>query len=348
MDMKRARYIATFAVLGLSLAASSSGASEATQSDIPQPVALAPPPPPLFEPLLPTVRSIPRIQYPHGVVGLRDVTYKVVRGYRPLKLDLYVPTNTRVQHPAVIWIHGGGWEIGNPRADWTYGDWTQVLARLSARGYVVAAITYRFSHEARFPAAIQDVKDAVRFVRKHASLYGIDPSRVAAWGLSAGGHLAALTGTTCHTDALNGRTADPNVSSCVQAVVDWFGSTDFNLGTQRPVMGAIADFMGCEPSLCTAELLATGSPMTYVGDDAPPFLIMQGGADPIVPPIQSQALAEALKAHGVDVQLMVYPGLGHGFTGATHAQEQQMLETAFNFLDMKLGNKAAVTPSRLH
>jgi acetyl esterase/lipase len=343
MGMKRAAHcIATCAVLGLSLAGSPSGASEATQSDIPQPVTAVPGPPPLFEPPLPTVNSTPRIQYPHRVVGLRDVTYKVVPGYRPLKLDLYVPSNTRVQHPAIVWIHGGGWEIGNPRADWTYGDWTQVLAKLAARGYVIAAITYRFSHEAKFPAAIQDVKDAIRFVRKHAGLYGVDPSRVAAWGLSAGGHLAALAGTSCHADALNAGTADPDTSSCLQAVVDWFGSTDFNLGTLGPAARAVADFMGCDPSHCASELLATGSPVSYVEDDAPPFLIMQGSVDPIVPPAQSQTLADALKAHGNEVQLIIYPGLGHGFTGATGAQEQQILQTTFDFFDEKLAHNAAL------
>jgi acetyl esterase/lipase len=346
--MKSARCIAACALLGLSLLASQLWAGATTQSDIPQAAAPAPGPPPLFEPPLPTVHSTLRIQYPHGVVGLQDVTYKVVPGYRPLKLDLYVPTNTRVQHPAVVWIHGGGWEIGNPRADWTYGDWTHVLARLAARGYVVAAITYRFSHEAKFPAAIQDVKDAVRFVRKHATEYGIDPARIAAWGLSAGGHLAALTGTSCHAEALNAGAADPDTSSCVQAVVDWFGSTDFNLGPEGPAARAVADLMGCEPSLCSTELLATGSPVSYVADGAPPFLIMQGSADPLVPPAQSQALAEALKAHGDEVQVIIYPGLGHGFTGATPAQEQQILETTFEFFDQKLANTATISGKPVH
>src|SRR5580704_14546475 len=141
----------TAALPWLLLAACQLPAADSAQADAPSPLIAAPVPliPPLFESPLPTVNSTTRIQYPHGVVGLQDVTYKVVRGYRPLKLDLYVPADIKRRHPAVVWLHGGGWEIGNPRADWTYGDWTQVLARLAARGYVVAAITYRFSHEAK-------------------------------------------------------------------------------------------------------------------------------------------------------------------------------------------------------
>ena len=290
-------------------------------------------PPALYAEPLPTVHAAGRLTYPMHVVGLRDLTYKEVAGYRPLKLDLYVPENTTVRHPAVVWIHGGGWEIGNPRADWTYGDWTQVLARLAARGYVVAAITYRFNREAAFPAAIQDVKDAIRFVRKHADLYGVDSGHIAAWGLSAGGHLAALAGTTCHVDALNAGSSDPALSPCVQAVVDWFGPADFNLGASS---SNVAKLLGCAAEACTHDELARGSPVTYVSEGAPPFLLMQGGEDPLVPPEQSARLEAVLKAHGDSVQRIVYPGLGHGFSGATPQQEQQFLDEVFRFFDRTL------------
>lgn len=291
-------------------------------------------PPALYEEPLPTVDSATGIRYSNDVVGLRDITYKTVTGYRPLKLDLYVPRDTHTRHPAVIWIHGGGMELGNPRTDWTYGDWTQVLAELAGRGYVVAGITYRFSGEAIFPAAVLDVKDAIRFVRKNADLYGVDPDRLVAWGLSAGGYFSAMVGTTCQVDDFNAESSDPDISCCVQAVVDWFGPTDFNLGNIDAKSDAVLKFLGCDP--CAEELRAQASPVTYVTDNAPPFLIMQGGADPLVVPEQSQRLHELLKAHGVESQLIVYPGLGHGFNGATEDQLREILETTFTYIDQQM------------
>jgi acetyl esterase/lipase len=293
----------------------------------------------LYQAPLRTLTTAPRILYPGKVVGLQDLTYKTVPGFRPLKLDLYAPANTKVLHPAIIWIHGGGWEIGDPRSDWTYGDWTRVMAELAARGYVVAAVTYRFSGEAKFPAAIEDVKDAIRFVRKNAALYGADPNRIAAWGLSAGGHLAALAGTSCKADALNASAIDPETSSCVQAVVNWFGSSDFELAARnKPVaaMAAMANFMGCASKVCTAEDWAVGSPVSYVSAGAPPFLIMQGADDKLVPPEQGQRLHDALKMQGADVRLIIYPGMGHGFEGASQQQQRELLDTVFRFFELKL------------
>ncbi len=291
-------------------------------------------PPSLYEEPLPTVDCAWGIQYPHDIVGLRDITYKTVTGYRPLKLDLYVPRDTRTRHPAVIWIHGGGWELGNPRTDWTYGDWTKVLAELAGRGYVVAGVTYRFSGEAKFPAALQDVKDAIRFVRKHADLYGVDPDRLTAWGLSAGGYLSAMVGTTCDVDDFNAGSSDPGISSCVQAAVVWFGPTDFTQGKLDEKSDALVKFLGCNP--CSQELRAQASPVTYVTDKTPPFLIMQGDADPLVAPEQSKLLHELLKSHGVESKLIIYPGLEHGFSGATEVQLRQILDTTFEFIDQQM------------
>ncbi len=167
------------------------------------------------------------LSYPGDVTGYMDVTYSVVRGYRPLKLDLYVPASGAAR-PAVVWIHGGGWAGGSPRAALgPYPDWRVVLASLAARGYVVVGATYRFSGEAKFPAAIEDIKASVRWLRTNAAAIGVDPNRIGVWGESAGGQLASLLGTSCGAVELEG-VKDPPVSSCVQAVADWYGpSTTF-------------------------------------------------------------------------------------------------------------------------
>ena len=125
---------------------------------------------------------------PTGVVGLADVTYAVIPGFRPLRLDLYLaPGATNKPHPLVIFVHGGGWQSGHTRHSGAFADWPGVLASLAAKGYVVASVEYRLSGEARFPAAIQDVKSAIRYLRVHSSEYGIDPARAVIWGGSAAG-----------------------------------------------------------------------------------------------------------------------------------------------------------------
>jgi len=261
---------------------------------------------------------------------LGDVTYQTISGYRPLKLDLYLPSAKLPSHPLplVVWVHGGGWMIGNPRADWTYGDWTQVLARLSARGYVVAGVSYRLSGEARFPAQIDDVHAALQFLRQNASHWGIDSNRVYIWGLSAGGHLAALAGM---------QSAQSKPESRVQGVVDWFGPTDFEALKASASTGAIPELLGCSSKGCTDAVLVAASPVSYVSAQAPPTLIMQGDADQLVPAAQSQELYDRLHAVGVPVKLLRMPGLGHGFTGATTQQLQQLLETTFAYFDQLAG-----------
>lgn len=293
-------------------------------------------PPSLFEPELPTRASAGTVGYPGGVRYLPDITYKSVTGYRPLKLDLYLPKPAGKPAPLVLWVHGGGYEIGNPRADWTYGDWRKVLAELAGRGYAVAAITYRFSAEAPFPAQLQDSQDALRFVRSHAALWNIDATRAVAWGLSAGGNLVALLGTSCGPQG-SGLSDGKQPSACVQGVVDWFGPTDF---TKVPTSATLARFLGCSADGCTDAQRAAASPARQVNAATPPFVLMQGGADPLVPPEQSQAMADALQAQGIRHELILYPGLGHGFTGATPEKLREILLATFAKIGQLAGRGA--------
>lgn len=292
-----------------------------------------------------------KVEYPNHVEGLFDIMYANLGGFRPLKLDVYRVPGTSGR-PAVVWVHGGGWAGGNPRmVTPLFGDWDKVLARLAARGYVAAGVSYRLSGEAKFPAAIQDVKAAIRFLRANADKYGIDPKRIAIWGESAGGHLASLAGTSCGVKELEGEGGNPTQSSCVQAAVDWYGPSDFsqmdaqNLPASQMKHGAAnspeSGFLGCEVAKCPASVIALANPITYIKADTPPFLIMQGDADTAVPPKQSQILYDALRAKGVSAKLEFEPGENHGFAGATPPQGQQILNTVFTFLDTTLGVKSA-------
>lgn len=329
--MRRAlpRWIAVFAVL-----CAAHGTS-----------ALAQPVPRVEVPPAQRFTEEPLISYPGDVHGLQGVIFKIVSGYRPITLDLYGVADPGSAKPAVVWIHGGGWRQGGTRSHPGYPDWTKTLAGLAQRGFVVAAVDYRLSAEAPFPAAIQDVKDAIRWLRRNAAVYGIDPARVVVWGASSGAHLAALAGTSCDAKDLDDDAVANTGSACVSAVVDWFGPTDFALATQPTSPGAkktapslIADmdkFLGCKIAQCPAATLRAVNPISYVGPHTPPFLILHGTTDETVPIENARALYDALRGRGVAAQMIAYPGLGHGFVGATTAQKQAILGTTFNFIEQQ-------------
>jgi acetyl esterase/lipase len=222
-------------------------------------------------------------------------------------LDIYLPNGKYPAHPAplplVVFIHGGGWAEGNK-------NFPLALA-LVEKGYVVASLNYRLTGEAIFPAQLDDCKAAIRWLRGNAGNYSIDPNRIGVWGLSAGGHLAALLGTT--GDRANGAEgAYTPYSSKVQAVCDWYGPSDFS--TPRKNLNGYAleiasKFLGGDFDHLGKE----ASPVTYVSSQTCPFLIVHGENDHIVPVAQAQELYDKLKAVDVDVSLLIIPGEDHGF-----------------------------------
>jgi acetyl esterase/lipase len=117
------------------------------------------------------------VQYPGGVQSLRDLTYAEISGYRPLTLDLYLPSKSGKPKPTVVFIHGGAWRHRTARDGGTFHDFPAVLASVAARGYVVASVNYRFVNEAKFPAPVQDVEAAILWLRAHAAEYNIDVNR---------------------------------------------------------------------------------------------------------------------------------------------------------------------------
>jgi len=247
---------------------------------------------------------------PPGTHVVRDVAY-VTGGHERQKLDLFLPA-TGTNLPLIVWVHGGAWRTGSKES-------CPALFFLK-EGYAVASINYRLSRHAVFPAQIQDAKAAIRWLRAHAHEHGIDPDRIGVWGSSAGGHLVALLGTTGTVKEFDtGEYLE--VSNRVQAVCDWFGPTDFTRMNQFP--GTMdhdapdspeSQLLG-GPVQENRDKAARANPVTYVTKDDPPFLIMHGDKDPLVPLNQSELLADALKQAGVEVTFHIVPGAGHGFGG---------------------------------
>ena len=259
---------------------------------------------------------------------VRDQEFAVVDGRR-LLLDLYLPDNAPGLRPLIVWIHGGAWLVG---------DKTECPAiPLAAQGYVVASISYRFSSAALFPAQLHDCKAAIRWLRAHAAEYGIDPGRVGVWGLSAGGHLAALIGTTGDVAEMEGEVGSHHeFSSRVQAVCDWFGPTDFARMNDIPgdqdhnAPDAPEALLIGGPVQEHPDRVARANPITYISRDTPPFLIMHGDRDPIVPITQSSLLYHALRKAGIDVKFHIIEGAGHGFEG------EMILDSVRQFFDRQL------------
>jgi acetyl esterase/lipase len=265
------------------------------------------------------------VAFPRSVVAHPDLVYAEIPGYRPLTLDLYQtpPKPKGSLRPAILFVHGGWWKAGDARHLTGFSDFPATLAVLAAKGYVVASLNYRLSGEAHFPAAIRDVKSAIRWLRAHAGDYAIDTTRVMLWGAEAGGQIAALAGTSCGVAALE-PVADPGApaaSDCVQGVIDWYGpsnlaSWDTDLG-RAPEPGKSTDlgaYLGCEPADCAPGLVQSASPISYLESMSPPFLIQQGSADAQMPLAQSQKLYDALTARHVPADLIVYPGAGENFS----------------------------------
>jgi acetyl esterase/lipase len=253
----------------------------------------------------------PVFRLPEGVTAHRDLEYGP-HGERNM-LDLFVP-KADGPVPLIIWVHGGGWQNGSKNGG-------NPAMPLLEKGYAVAAINYRLSAAAKFPAQIEDCKAAVRFLRAGAAKYGLNADRFGAWGSSAGGHLVALLGTSGDVKELEGDGRNGGVSSRVQAVCDWFGPTDLLQMNQMAGPGGRLDHDSPNspeskliggPFQENKEKAGRASPIKYVTADDPPFLFLHGDKDPLVPWQQSRILHDALKAAGVDSKLIVVAGAGHG------------------------------------
>ena len=294
---------------------------------------------------------------PENIVVLKDVAY-VPGSLNPFQfLDLYLPSLPSPSaavaksageiaplvspsspsaslssklHPVIVWIHGGAWMAGDknhpPAVDY-----------LIAKGYAVASLNYRLTDRAQHPAQINDCKAAIRFLRAHATEYGLDPNRIGVWGHSAGGHLVALLGTSGDVKELEGELGNNNFSSRVQAVVDWCGPTNLlSIASQAGPKNQI-DFKS--PTNPVAVLMGAGvspaayltaSPIQYVSADDPPMMIVHAEDDDVVPVAQSRELLASLKKAGVETRDRIPSNGGHALSNRVYVEE------SIEFLDKHL------------
>ena len=264
---------------------------------------------------------------PPGTTVHPDLAY-VTNGHPRQKLDLYLPANA-TNAPLIIMIHGGAFKSGSKEGE-------NPVPFLSL-GYAVASLNYRLSGHERFPAQIEDCKAAVRWLRAHAGQYGYDPGRFGAWGASAGGHLVTMLGTTGSTAKFDVG-ENLNVSSRVQAVADNYGPTDFlQMDAHRLPDGMVHN----PPDSPESELIGgavqenpdkarMANPITYITTRdvaTPPFLVIHGDRDPLVPHHQSELLVAALRSAGVPVTFYTVKGGGHG--GFTDPMVEALTRTFF-------------------
>ncbi len=249
-------------------------------------------------------------------------------------LDMMTPEGEG-PFPAVVCVHGGGWHAGSRKS------YMPFLGELAKRGYVGVTISYRFAPKHRFPAQIEDVKSAVRWLRANAKRYRINPDKIGAIGDSAGGHLVDLLAVTGKDDGLEGK-GNEEQSSRVQAAVALYGPSDLAFGyecssLQTKMEGgyvrmALSQLLGGTPEKFAGRYRAA-SPVTYASKDDPPILLVHGTKDTLVGIEQSEILERKLKDAGAGAELLRIEGAGHGFQGD---ELKKAVDASLKFFDKHL------------
>jgi acetyl esterase/lipase len=278
----------------------------------------------------------------NGTRRWRELYFAQPLGYRALTMNLEVPL-TGSAPPVVVYIHGGGWMFGHPDVQNPNLALMRMFETLLGAGFAVARISYRLSGEGRFPTQVHDCKAAIRFLRHHAGLFGVNADSIGAIGESAGGHLALMLGL--HTPPeFEGEVGITGPSSAVQAVVNWYGianmlSIDSQVLPDARVKHDTADsaiglLLGGSIS-GQSEVARRASPVTWVTPDAAPCLIQHGTADSVVPPGQGEEMFQALSRAGVPCELDLIEGADHCFIGGNTAP---IMPHVVNFLNKHLKN----------
>ncbi|MBI3837911.1 MAG: alpha/beta hydrolase [Planctomycetia bacterium] len=245
-----------------------------------------------------------------------------------LQLNLARPKEHQQLLPAVVCIHGGGFRAGNR------DRWNKLCQQLAERGYVAATVTYRLAPKYQFPAAVHDVKAAVRFLRAGASKFGIDPARLGTLGDSAGGTLAQMLGVTAGARELEGEGGHAERSSAVTCVVNYYGANDFTKSYGKSVDAAevLPLFLGGDLAHARRRHILA-SPLYWVTPQAAPTLLLHGTKDPYVAFEQATWIHDRLKAAEVEVELIELKDAGHGFKGADAERAEAAM---FEFFDKHL------------
>ena len=265
---------------------------------------------------------------------LADLQYAEVGG-QALTLDLYQPSEPHA--PLLVWLHGGHWEAGSKDR--------MPLGPLVERGYAIASVDFRPASRAPFPGQVHDIKAALRYLRARAPDYGYDATRIGLLGVSSGGHLAALVGTTNGYAELEGNLGEHlGVSSEVQAIVSYCGASDlltilaqstpYGLGIREP---ALKTLLGALPNDNEA-LARLASPVFQVDPHDPPLLLLHGDQDPQMPINQAHELQGAYERAGLDAKLIVLHGVGHGGAAFYDAERTNLVAA---FLDEHLRRNLA-------
>ena len=254
-----------------------------------------------------------------------------------LKMDcMFLKQSDGKPMPAIVYIHGGGWSGGDRAVG------LPVSIAFAQGGYFACTIDYRLSGQATFPAQLHDVKAAVRFIRANADKLAIDPDRIGVWGHSAGGHLSALLGTL-GSDAgeLEGEIGEKSGSSAVQAVVAVSGPFDLVLaapgGNGGPMISGLLGGTVAEKK----DLARQASPVNHVNAGDAPVLIVQGGADDLVPDQQAEVMRDALQKAGVEIEYLYIEDAGHG------VPDRRSFLAAAKFFDRHLGGHATEAIERV-
>jgi acetyl esterase/lipase len=241
-----------------------------------------------------------------------------------LQLNLARPRDAQGPMPAVLCIHGGGFRAGSR------DGYNALCQKLAERGFVAATVTYRLAPKYQFPAAVYDVKAAVRWLRANAVKFQIDPARIGVTGDSAGGHLAQFLGVTADNKEFEGDGGNADQSSRVACVVNRYGPSDLTKSYGKSVDAAevLPLFLGGDLQTARRRHIQA-SPLNWVTPDAVPTLLLHGTDDKYVAYEQAVWLRDRLQACGVEVELITFEGAGHGFKGADADKAEQALITFF-------------------
>ncbi|MEV4036314.1 alpha/beta hydrolase [Streptomyces umbrinus] len=302
---------------------------------------------------LPQYRSpVEPVRRADGALRYTGISYAMPAGYRPLQMELWTPADTD-RPPCVVWIHGGAWFFGDRRWLPETVEPDGVFNALLAAGVAVASIDYRLSAEARFPAQLHDAKAAIRYLRHYADRLNLDPHRIGVWGESAGGHLAALVALTGGLAALEGEVGVRGPDSSVRVCVDWYGLSDLRSdddtdsdpdsdaepGPDESLEpGLPFDIVGMLLGSRDPQAARAASPVTYATADAPPFLLMHGTGDVVVPAAHSEILHDALTQAGAQSELLLVDGADHIFSGAPDVPA--LIKTSVAFLASHLNTES--------